>query len=101
MGPRLGTSDPQEGCQLPGPFSPPAEESYLSTISESHVEAKKSPTNHHITSPGSLLHCLYQTGKSNIVPIGIKEGPTSHQYLTACHPVRMGSIRAQSLCPQI
>ena len=45
MGPRLGTSDPQEGCQLPGPFSPPAEESYLSTISESHVEAKKSPTN--------------------------------------------------------
>ena len=66
MGPRLGTRDPQEGCQLLGPFSPPAEESYLSTTSESHVEAKKSPTNHHISSPGSLLHCLYQTGKSNI-----------------------------------
>lgn len=90
MGLRLVTSDPdQEGCQLQGPFSPPAEESYLSTISESHMEAKKSPTNHHISSLGSLLHCLYQTGESNIVPIGIKEGPTSHQYLTACHPEKV------------
>ena len=92
MGSRLVTSDPdQEGCQLQGPSSPPAK----NHICQQFLKATGKPRNHPqiITFPvqgACCIVCIKQTNaESNIVPIGIKEGPTSHQYLTACHPEKV------------
>lgn len=46
----------------------------MSAVPQSHVEARKSPTDHHISIPGKLVHCLYEAGSRSIVLIGIKKG---------------------------
>ena len=49
----------------------------VSTVPESHLKAKKSPTNHHISIPESLVHWLYQAGKLSVVLIGIESSPST------------------------
>lgn len=70
----------------------------VSTVPESNAEAKKSPTNQHMSIPGSLVHCLCPYGKLIIVPIGIKEGfPPVLEKLSS---IRVIPICAQRCCPQ-